>query len=69
VLLRQLLPDDPPIRLENNKVIWSALNDFLEFEKTDFQDALIARKAKALGCSRVLSFDKVALTLPNFWAP
>ena len=63
------LQEDPPIRFENNQLIWNALNDLLEFEKTDFQDALIARNAEALGYSRVLSFDKAAQTLPNVWAP
>lgn len=63
------LLEDPSIRFESNNVVWSALSDFMEFENTDFQDALIARKAGALGYPRLLSFDKGAQTLPNVWAP
>ncbi len=63
------LLEDPSLRFESNNVIWSALNDFMEFEYSDFQDALIARKAGELGYPSLLSFDKDAQTLPNVRAP
>ena len=63
------LLEDPVMRLESNAAVWRALNDFLEFEKTDFQDALIARKSEFLGFERVLSFDKAAQLLPNVIPP
>ena len=63
------LLEDPSLRFESNNVIWSALNDFMEFENCDFQDALIARKAGELGYPHLLSFDKGAQTLPNVSAP
>jgi predicted nucleic-acid-binding protein len=37
----------------------------MEFDKTDFQDALIARKGEHLGFRQTLSFDRAAQTLPN----
>ncbi len=62
------LLEDPRIVFESSEAVWSALNDYLDFDRVDFQDALIARKAQVLGCEQVLSFDRNAQDLPNFIA-
>jgi len=59
------LLEDPVMRFENGAVVWCALNDYMDFAKTDFQDALIARKAEFSGFEHTLSLDKAAQSLPN----
>ncbi len=66
VVMRLL--EDPRIAFESDTAVWSALNDYIDFDRVDFQDALIARKARELGCEQVLSFDRNAQALPGFIA-
>lgn len=45
--------------VEEAETVWKALRLF-ETGKADFSDCLIARVARAAGCSAVMSFDKAA---------
>lgn len=45
------------IRFEDGLTVWTALNDYLEFDRTDFSDSLIINKARAIAKAQGSSFS------------
>lgn len=45
------------IRFEDGLTVWTALNDYLEFDRTDFADSLIINKARAIAKAQGISFS------------
>lgn len=57
-LLRRLLGTTQLV-IEDAEIVWQALRLYLT-GKADFADYLVERTAKASGCDRTVTFDKIA---------
>jgi predicted nucleic-acid-binding protein len=53
------------LRIESAEFVWRAKRRFTE-SKADFSDALIAECASAVGCRKIVTFDRGATTSAGF---
>ncbi|MYB26050.1 MAG: type II toxin-antitoxin system VapC family toxin [Candidatus Dadabacteria bacterium] len=49
--------EESNIRFEDGLTVWTALNDYLESDRTDFADSLIINKARAVAKAQGSSFS------------
>jgi len=63
------LLEEPRFCFEDDQVVWAAYCDFVDMSGFGLPDALIARKAGALGAEPLYTFDRRALRIPGAEEP